>query len=415
VSEEQYIVPRGLQQAIVTGQCVAFVGAGFVGDAVPTWPELLEELARRGEPSLLERVRELLEERTAFAFEAAAQILRDHFCEEGASWEGVVHDVLAEKSMPERAQERLALFREIPFRAVLTTNIDPILQGSELDPSIYASVLREDQTWWGRSDWASPHSPSRTPVVKLHGRADGQDGRPVVLARSDYRRRLYEDHGYANFLRAVFARYTLLFLGVSFTDAYLNELRSEVLSFIREPDDEDPPWGYAVMGRPTEATGLRQFMRAHEGIEVLMYCSAHDHSGFDRWLRAIADCTSATRRLDHLLGSQPVVWVDPERSSNSHGIRVLQGTSRRVELLQRPDQLTDAHVQASLLIVGGPDACAVLEQVRAWPVRPPVVVFGEHTAQERHEVLRRGAWEYVARWSELFEAIERLFGRDSPL
>jgi hypothetical protein len=391
VSEEQYIVPEGLQQAILEGRCVAFVGAGFVGDAVPTWPALLEELARRGSPGLLDRVRELLQEQTAFSYEAAAQILHDHFCEQDASsWEDVVHDVVVEKSQPEKALDRVSVFREIPFRAVLTTNIDPILQGSELDPALYASVLREDR-------------PEQMPVVKLHGRAESQDGRPVVLARSDYRRRLYEDHGYSNFLRAVFARYTLLFLGVSFTDAYLNELRSEVLSFIRKPGDRDPPWGYAVMGRPHEAQGLRQFMRDHEGIEVLLYDSAHGHSGFDGWLRAIADRTGASRRLGVLLGGQPVVWLDPDPPDDSLGIGTL-------EHLQRPEQLTGAHAQARLLVTRAEEALAVLERVRAWSSRPPVVVFGEQP-EDRLELLRRGAWEYVTRSSELFEAIERLFGR----
>jgi hypothetical protein len=336
-----------------------------------------------------------------------------------------VHDVLCERSQPHKASERVALLQEIPFRAVLTTNIDPILQGSSLDPGLYASVLREDHTWWGRSDWTSPTSPDRTPIVKLHGHADGQDGRPVVLARTDYRRRIYEDHGYPNFLRCVFARYTLLFLGVSFTDAYLNELRSEVLSFIRKPGDEDPPWGYAVMGRPHDAKGWRQFMRAHEGIEVLLYPSGQDHTGFDRWLRAIADCTSVTRRLDHLLAQQSVVWIDPDQGDNSHGIRILEGEGRggcrrRVELLQRPDQLRDEHAQAALLITrfghreGGADAFDVLDRLRSWPERPPVVIFAnenEHVAHNRLEVLRRGAWEYATGWPELFEAIERLFGR----
>ena len=67
-------------------------------------------------------------------------------------------------------------------------------------------------------------------MVHLHGEIEPSDS--AVITRQDYRRRLHESPGYLTFLRSVMASYTILYLGFSFTDAYLNELRSEVRSML---------------------------------------------------------------------------------------------------------------------------------------------------------------------------------------
>jgi hypothetical protein len=62
-------------------------------------------------------------------------------------------------------------------------------------------------------------------------------------------------------------------------------------------------------------------------------------------------------------------------------------------------------------------ALRVLDRVRGWPTRPPVIVFASRLTppqalrQNRLECLRRGAWEYTTVWSELYRYIELLFDR----
>mgnify|MGYP002388440496 CR=1 FL=1 len=83
------------------------------------------------------------------------------------------------------------------------------------------------------------------PVVKLHGDllAEPPD---VVLTRRDYRQRLYGSPAYTTFLKSLFATSTVLYLGFSFTDAYLNELRSEILALV-DYRTGDRPLAYAVV------------------------------------------------------------------------------------------------------------------------------------------------------------------------
>ncbi|HEY3352103.1 MAG TPA: SIR2 family protein [Polyangia bacterium] len=235
--------PHDLIASIRNGRCVAFVGAGFSAAVVPSWARLLGCLAAR-----LEVPFEPPEAGNALLLEAVGEQLHKRA---GDRWEALVKQVLDEQvALATPAQRaRLELRRkhlvDIPFKAILTTNFDPCLTSTRevLGPPVYSEVLREERVRW----WDAPPSPGRhtrpTPILKLHGDANGKpDTLPLVLGRSEYRRRVYGDRNYANFVRSVFAEYTVLFLGVSFTDAYLNELRSEVLHLVHF-DQAPRRWG----------------------------------------------------------------------------------------------------------------------------------------------------------------------------
>ncbi len=407
--------PAQLIDAILRGRCVAFVGAGFSAMVMPNWATLLQELAQA-----LGQELEIRKDASGFELEALGQALHDSASDE--RWEEAVRDVLERRwtSAPESARqqldERTRLLRCIPFKAILTTNFDPSLPGQPTTPEICAQVLREERPWWFNAPAAHGEERPTTPIIKLHGHANGNPASmPLVLSRSAYRKRLYDDHNYGNFLRAVFAGYTVLFLGVSFTDAYLNELRSEVLNVVRRPRDRHP-WGYAVVYQPTAT--FTHFLSAHEGIHAL---PIQTYDEFDAWLRAIAARTSLGGRLSSLLGGRHVVWVDASASSVEEGRALLTRSGARIDHLATEAELDEArHGTAQLLLTQfgfqTGRAFAVLERVRGWKERPPVIVFAatgqpEQAARNREQCLRRGAWEYATEWGELYRAIEQVLGR----
>lgn len=415
-----YKVPDDLQRAILSGRCIAFVGAGFSAGVVPPWHKFLQKIATE----LGERVA-TADSATAFELEAVGQRLKDIA---GDRWERIVHKVLedsfssATPAARERLDRRRELLESIPFKAILTTNFDPSLRGVDTTTSMYWEVLRTERRWWSSAPSRESARSARTPVVKLHGDANGDPLRaPIVLGRADYRRRVYEDHSYGSFLRAAFAGYTLLFLGVSFTDAYLNELRSDVLKTIRGCDD-DCVWGYAVMNKP--AADIKHFFRRYEGVEVLPDETA-DHAGFDAWLDAISSATSVEGRLRSILEGKRIVWLDPNPQNNERGFELLTKSSlAQVEQLRHASELDErAHADADVILsnfgYAAPDdahAFRVLDKVRTWRERPPVIVFAAHAPPEqlrtnRNSCLRRGAYEYAVEWGELYRAVEALLGR----
>ena len=148
---------------------------------------------------------------------------------------------------------------------------------------------------------------------------------PLVARRQTDQR---ERGTYANFMRAALGTYTFLFMGFSFTDAYLNELRSEVLAFLNSHDEKGQrpnPVGYAIL--EDQAPSVRTFFEQHEGIEVLHYetekkLDPHSNQlrpvgwmGFTDWLEAIEKETCVAARLRALLGEQAqIVWIDPQHN-----------------------------------------------------------------------------------------------------
>jgi len=429
-------VPQHLVDEILAGRCVAFVGAGFSAPIAGTWADLLEAIHAALEvddDQISDAIAAARDSGGALEYEAIGEMLRRWCRKQGRAadqrFEEAVDAALTalrkrNKSNRGLVDERRRLLSQIPFSAVLTLNMDPTLDGMPPEPRAFRSVLRHRLHWWEHSEWNRAHG-WKPRVIKLHGDANGQAGRnPVVLAKSDYRRLLYANGTYANFLRSVLATHTVLYVGFSFTDAYINELRSEVLSLIGLPRDR--PSGYAILNDTSRA--VRSFFHEAEGIHVLHFESKNPPAfrGFDQWLSAIHARTSARKRLQQLLAqpgnmSQPVLWLDAAVDNNTFGHRWLTKAGADVIPLTHVDQLQqDEHASARLIISNfgfrGPDdavAFDLLQKVNAWPERPPVIVFagGDHKYRNRLAAIRRGAWDYACRWTELFELIERLFGR----
>ena len=69
-----------------------------------------------------------------------------------------------------------------------------------------------------------------------------------------YRRLLHECPGYATFLKALMSTKTLLYVGFSFTDDYLNEFRSEIVSMLRPNEQSITHDAVSATTQPTVAT-----------------------------------------------------------------------------------------------------------------------------------------------------------------
>jgi hypothetical protein len=318
-------IPPPLVEAILAGDCVAFVGAGFSAAAgLPPWDRLLEDLAAAAQLTRDERARfdALLQRRTGHTLDQAAQLLEDRL-QRGAMVRLLV-DKLATPSPPEVMRRRLWLLQRIPFRAILTTNFDPLLPGKVAGPAAYFEVLRPSaHRWWEDTFWDEKRWP---PAVQLHGSLAAKPPTDIVLTWRDYRRRLYQDSAYMTFLRATLATTTVLYLGFSFEDAYLNELRSEVLAMLAH-GAEKPPLAYAVANDVPGPT--IELFRRHEGIEVLPYAAAGgDHSGFDGYLEVLYRETNPLPRFARFLRSRRLLWVDPRPENNEAGLAFLARAAR---------------------------------------------------------------------------------------
>lgn len=424
-------VPRDLSEAIRAGRCVAFVGAGLVTPAVPSWRQLLEQLAHSIDDGHREKaeIHSWLERDTKHSrdYEGIAEVIKaalgDRFMSE---LEARVH--VRAQDIPVNVRQRLDFLDEVPFRAVLTTNFDDLMDGELPGPEIYARILSgRSRGWWDGYYWNGDQS-SRSPCIKLHGKFNDSDS--LVFTTRAYRKRLYQDPSYLAFLRALFATHTVLFMGFSFTDAYFNELRSEVLAMLglRVADGRYRGHDFAIMN-DVPAIARRHYV-ANEGLEILSYSTADDstktngHAGFDRWLEAIRSAASPEVVLQRLTENKRILWLDPNPENNKKGTAL----SHVVELVDTPQaalgELRKVNVgpgpghasgRYDLVITcfkwqhGGPSFCEqVLLGMRSEDIRVPVIVFasGDHRAQNRAMALDLGALAFTSDWSELFQTME---------
>jgi hypothetical protein len=429
-AEESVTLPAELVSAIREGNCIAFVGAGFSGAAkFPGWVQLLEKLTSHVGPDLRAHLQQRLSKPTGDVLEEVAQVLEDELGTNKLV--NQLGDLLAMHDLPQAMQERLRWLQGIPFRAILTTNFDTLLQGEAPGSMMYRNILRAPRPrWWDEGFW-DPGG-FRPPVLKLHGDVRHPD--TVVFTRRGYRKRLHSDPHFTRFLGPLFAQYTVLYLGFSFSDAYVNELRSEALAMLGH-DDNARPIAFTIANDVPERT--RTYLEQHEGLRVLPYSSHEnkDFSGFDRHLHALYESTSPLFHFGRLLKNRRLLWLD-ETPENNLLVERFFGRAKqeadlplatmRLEQVRTVDEAVTALQTAAqekhpfdLVIThwgfqaGGQSVAErFLSAMRRQDLRSPALIFStEWDVEERRRVaLALGAHEYCWTFGGLLRAIERVLG-----
>jgi len=431
-------IPDRLIEEIHAGECVAFVGAGFSAAAkLPSWGQLLSRIAKS--KSLPAPIRAHVEERicagSGHAYDEAAQVLQDAM--KPGLFLRSLRRLLGSPKLTPTMRRRVDWLRGIPFRAILTTNFDGLLEGSIPDPKAYREILRSSERWWDERHWL--HA-AGAPTIKLHGDLNRPES--IVLSRVDYRRRLYANAAYMGFLRAVLAQRTVLYLGFSFADAYLNELRSEALALL---GSGEPPVAYAVLA-DLPGVSCRHLLK-NEGIHALNYTVQDgDHSGFDAVLKAIHDRANPAVRFGRLLAGKRILWLDRQASRYDHHavLDFLQTAAKSGEV--HPAEIEHAYEHEAaidgiekrqksgkpfdLVITrwghgessseGGKKTSIgvrLLSEVRRRNLLVPVIVFAgaAHAEENKREAMRLGSQGFHWTLSGLLRGIERAFAHGETI
>lgn len=434
-------VPNRLVEEIRNGRCVAFVGAGFIQPSRPSWHGLLMRLvgrirddAQRNDLQawLGGKERQL----SSRDYEAIGEAIRESL---GEDFTSALRDAVNQPLSPLN-EARLQMLREIPFHAILTTNFDDSLEGAlPCGPAAYAAVLQRPTTpWWEDARWRGEER-AEVPIVKLHGSIES--ARDLVLTTRAYRDRVHGTAGYQSFLRALFATHTVLYMGFSFTDAYINELRSATLALLGSETKDRPD--YAILNDVPAL--MARHLENHEKLVPLTFDTTpkagdgpeRDFGGFDEWLERIYHRTNPRETLLEVLSQRRILWLDPEPRRNDYGFEVLtrRRDGHRIDQVKSLDEAVER-----LRVNRGPshegdaerydlvithfgfegadpsNAERLLMAMRGQDLRAPVVVFssGAHRERNRQRVLDLGALAYTETWPELFRTLHRLFEDGLP-
>jgi hypothetical protein len=389
---------------------IAFLGAGFLGHLgaqFASWAKLLRAIIKETSPAVCEELTRLLDMGGADAtvFQRVAQQAEDDLGEKALQEVAsrllelpravYCEDACRLLSAEEGARvhlfrKRLALIRLLPFRAILTTNFTSFGSGARvvsLPQGGAEAALREllrgaprmarvGEAWlqWQEQLLRCFNDEGRSPpppwgeedplIIHIHGTCAS----PVVT-KLGYRALLHRTPAYLPFMRTLMTTHTLVYVGFSFTDAYLDEVRSEALSMLSAmtrggavggeggrggcggccgggvwggggaaslaspgaagaaPALLSPllpePLAFALMPLPAGVGGsaggeasLLSYHRRHEGVAWLAYevpCGTHDHSRCDALLEDLIRKVCIPFRLARALRGRRLLVFDKMR------------------------------------------------------------------------------------------------------
>jgi hypothetical protein len=222
-------------------------------------------------------------------------------------------------------------------------------------------------------------------------------------------------------------------MGFSFTDAYVNLLRSEVLAMLGLDTSHQRRRDFAIMNDVPRAA--KEHSSSNEGLEILEYSTRiegsdeRDFSGLDHWLEAILARAAPERTLRELVSGKRILWLDPVPTNNAHGLEVLKAGKRLIQVTSPEAALAElgksnvrfdsarAVDRYDLVIThfgwktDKPSNCEqLLCAMHKADLRAPVIVFAdaEGRSENRRVALELGAFAFTDTWEELFETLENL-------
>lgn len=312
-------------------------------------------------------IKRQLDMRGGVGFMRAAQLIEDEISSETLFRKtGEFLKMPMHRDLQGEMKRRLAMIRLIPFRCILTTNYTKFLSHELDDEStsrIYsldddhldlANLLRPEEELAGHLEGDDEASPTPLGIGGGGGqtrrrerdalqqapnagdreiqllncmRTGGQSELPIrdmndscvfhihgtknpVISKQAYRQMLHRMAHSQPFLRTLMATSSFFYFGFSFSDEYLENIRSEVLAMLTSSSTSRIPiLGYAVIADQTQAD--LQFRARHEGIAVLTYNTGgtHNHSRCDEVLTELVEETSMPYRLASSLRGKKILAV----------------------------------------------------------------------------------------------------------
>ena len=205
-----------LSDEIVKNRLIVFVGAGCsVSGRLPSWRELIDGLLN--EYHIETKDTDLLRLASRIEREVGKLKLRESIAERlrtRPEIESPLHDKLV----------------RLDVNLFVTTNYDHLLEDTFRKSGYSPMVIKDDK------DVPAIDLRKKT-IVKLHGDMDSASS--MVISKPDYTRYKTSHKGFVEWLNAVVAQNTMLFLGTSFDDPRLNDADDHVLGlfgdFRRQP------------------------------------------------------------------------------------------------------------------------------------------------------------------------------------
>ena len=212
-------------KAIVDDAAAIFIGAGVsVGAGYPSWKELLRDIG----------------DELGISSEDVSDLaaLAQWSVRKSAGRTRVNHVIRAEIGPEKPIPRLLASIARLPIRNLWTTNYDRLIERA------FSEIGRPMDVVSTAPDLSIRARPGAARLFKMHGSIDRLDD--IVIATDDYELYRLNRGAFLPLLQAHMTSFSMLFMGLSFTDPNVRH----VLSLIRESFAKSPPEHFAIVRPP---------------------------------------------------------------------------------------------------------------------------------------------------------------------
>ncbi len=228
-------IPSELIESIKKGECILFVGSGISSivkrknkKPLPTWKNfLLELLSYAKQKNVIfwngsDEIEDIINKGN---YLLAAQELQE--CLTLGEFSDFLNLLFLDEGVkPSKTHKELI---KIPFRAILTTNYDNLLEGAysiENEGKMCIKFIQEDL-----NKISSPLRNKKFFLFKIHGDSARPDS--IVLGSRSYNHLLFRSPEYLHFIETLFTTHTVLFVGFGGSDIdfdFINNRLSTIYS-----------------------------------------------------------------------------------------------------------------------------------------------------------------------------------------
>ena len=278
IDETQLVIPsipKQLLNGIKENKCVLFAGAGASMDAkVPSWNELVVSLVECLKDEYANLPEKELEEIEKLLCERKYLVLAEYCLKKLGAYD--FSQVLKTKlSCNEKKSLTHNLLAQIPFRAVITTNLDLFIeQTNAAYAHSYRTLLPND------INISEDRLGGALPILKIHGSYEKPES--IVLTKADIRELLFNKPQYNETLKRYFIENTVLFYGYSFNDSDIDFILQEIMADKRGLTRKH----YALL--PDVGAIEADYLLKEYNIQVISYSTqTHGHLAAREFLQKI--------------------------------------------------------------------------------------------------------------------------------
>lgn len=201
---------RFLHKSMIENNLVVFVGAGVsMGSGYPSWTDLVKDIGERLGVDIAN-------------YSDNTIVPQLYYNARGKKdYNETVHELFHKpNTKPNAIHEQIVALNP---KCVITTNYDTLLEQAFNECGVFLDVIEKD------SDLPYAHSDNM--IIKMHG---GFKYNNFVLKEDDYLNYSYNFTLIETYIKALFARYTVLFIGYSFNDSDTKQIFSWVRNILHE-------------------------------------------------------------------------------------------------------------------------------------------------------------------------------------